>query len=194
MTDTDLNTLFKQAVDEYGQKYLDAEKALIAADATGKEFLQTQLADSKQTDFARFIAQTLIDAMDGTMKPYTDAMSAIGESIKRTRRTPLGTPKPDTVAGKLGAYSPKLSDLVVLHLIKELNWPMWLQTAAIIYLGYYADGSVLTAFDKLKEDIEKGLHGPKTATLEDASGTYFNQLEEAMEMVRITIKSDTPTS
>lgn len=190
MADTDLNALFKQAVDGYGQDFLDAEKALYAQGDAAKSLLRTQQDDQKQSAFARFVAKTLADGIEGTHDLYGKAMTAIQADEKRLSRTPLGNPTADTVAGTIAAYSPKLCDMVALHLIKELRWAFWMQNAAVIYLGYYADASVLPAFDQLKADIKSGKRNPTGINLETDSGPFFTRLEETMDLVRVVIESD----
>jgi len=187
MTETDMKTLFQQAVDGYGKAYLDTESAIIAQGETATKFLAGKLSDSSLPPFTVFIATTLADSIENTGEVLKTANMAITEKVDRAARSPLGNPRPDAIAGVWAAFGDKLTNIVALHLVKNLQWPHWKSLAAIIYLGYYADASVLPALDQFKADIKGGKRGPVET---EPYTSPAAALDQAMDNVRITIEAD----
>lgn len=191
MPNTDLNTLFQQAVNGYDKAFLDAESAITAEGETATQFLSTKQADASLSDFEHFIAATLADSIAGAGTKYAAAVTAIQAKQKRARQTPVGTPVPDTIAGLYSIQGADITDLVALHLVKERQWPHWMSMAAIIYLGYYAGPSVLPAFDQFMADLNANKRVLDNTLLQTQTNPVFNTLVESMELVRIVIKDDT---
>lgn len=189
MSDTDLNTLFQQAVDGYAKAFLDAESAIYAQGDTAATFLATKAADQTQPPFVRFVAATLADGVKGTTKVYQSAMGRLDDRMKNLSRTPVAHPRPESVAALFSAHGETLTDMVALHLVKEVQWPNWLSLAAIIHLGHYAGPSVLPAFDQFKQDLDAGKR-PLGRTLEQSPGSPLANLAEAMNAVRVVIEAD----
>lgn len=190
MSDTDLNTLFQQAVEGYGKAYLDAESAIYAQGETAKQTLLAKVADTSLTPFARFIAATLADALGGAAQTYAKLDAAVGALEDSLRGTPLGTPPADIAAGTMTAESQNLSDLLALHLVKETDWPSWRALGAIIYLGYYAGSSVLPALEQFRADLKSGKHPALGEDTGEATDSIIAHLDEAANLVRIVIQDE----
>ena len=183
---TDLNTLFQQAVSGYDETFLNAESAIYAQSEAAGQFFSNKLAEKDLPPFTVFTATALAEGIGGKAKLFQNAMADMANYEAFAAKTPLGTPPSDTAAGTIVAYSTELSDLVALHMVKELQWPYWKTLAAIIYLGYYADASALPALDQFIQDVEAGKHTPKVG-----GKAASDKLLEAAKNVCIVIDADT---
>lgn len=186
---TDLNTLFQQAVTGYDEAFLSAESAITAEGEAAGKFLADKIAEKDLPPFTVFTATALAEGISGKAKLFQDAMKDVANYADFAAKTPLGTPPSDTAAGTIVAYSTELSDLVALHMVKETQWPYWKTLAAIIYLGYYADASVLPALNQFIQDMEAGKHAPEVA-----NKAASDNLLEAARNVLIVIEADANTT
>lgn len=186
MSDTDMNTLFTQVVNENGAAFLKGESALLAQGDTAVEFLRGKQADSGATSLARFIAATLADAIGAGANAYADAMEEIDTMVSECEQTPRGTPTPDSVAGTLKAHSENLSGLAALHLLKETDWPYWKAMGAIVYIGYFGESSALPALQQYSDNLTE----EKLSPLSEQANDVIEQLTEAIQLISIVIKND----
>lgn len=148
-----MDTQFEAVVVSTGQTYLSAERELLKG---GQPALATLHRNLRHSDpMTQFIANTLLNWMQGGGQEIEAALSYLDNLPKRLAPTPIPTPSPLGVASFLEKhFGPRVTDALALRLVKQTDWPHWRVMGVLFYLMNQRVASTTPALVRFAAETE----------------------------------------
>ena len=153
--DQTMDEIFRRAVQQAGQDYVDAERELLQGGAAAVVTLRAQLTGNRDP-LARLVAECVLDQIEGRKPEYAEAMAYIDGLPLKLARTPITSPSPTGIASYLTKhYGDRVAPYLALRLVKGTDWPRWKVNGVLFYLR---DQRVpATSFPLLRFAVETGV-------------------------------------
>jgi MoxR-like ATPase len=130
---SNMDEIFKDAVQSRGADYLKAEAALLTGGAPAAAVLQANLKGKSRA--VQLLARTLLAWQSGKAPEYQKAIELIDAKEAEAAVSPRGSPSPTGLARALAkTFGPKAVDVLAVRLMKELGWPAWKVLGVLRYL------------------------------------------------------------
>ena len=180
---------FQSAVENNGQAYLDAEKAIVTFGDDAIPFLQDQIEEANP--FVQLMIELLLQLISEN-EAFQTCLDFLLQIEQDTARTVVGGPIPEWLALKLEQdFGDLVSSLLGVHLVKlERIWPYWKTVGLILYLGELTGNAsanaliefiVVTPSDTYRELAAEALVNVGDADVLEKIETRFVPIETAPE-------------
>ncbi len=137
--------LFEHTIQSKDEQYVENETQLRQAGEGMSPFLREQ-GQSAPDPFARFMAKTIADWIDGKGDDYEPALIFLDRIEQKANRSPLGMPRPDVTSRDLTVvYENRLTAFLALRLVQQPGLPSWKIETILLYLGHHRDIATLPA-------------------------------------------------